>query len=202
MRKTKEDAEQTRQALLDAALRVFAARGYGATTLDDIAHEARVTRGAIYWHFSAGKPAIYRTLFAERLAPALAVISEALAADLPPLKKLRRMMVRSLELLEEDAGYRALINLMIRAEPAPEIEAGLAAKVAGVRQLRLTVAELIHTAMEDGSVRPDIDPDLAALAALSLINGVTFTWTTDAQSFSPNQQAGALVDLFLQGLAL
>jgi AcrR family transcriptional regulator len=202
MRKTKEDAEQTRQALLDAALRVFGERGYAATTLDDIAREARVTRGALYWHFSAGKPAIYRALFAERQAPALAVIDEAFTVELPPLEKLRRMMVRSLELLEEDAGYRALINLMLYAEPAPEVEAGLAAKVVAVRRLRGAVVNLLSAAIADRSVRPDIDPELAALAALSLINGVTFMWTTDDQSFAPRRQAGALVNLFIQGLVL
>ena len=51
MRRTKEEAEQTRRALLDAGLRVFSRQGYAAIKLEDIAREAAVTRGAIYWHF-------------------------------------------------------------------------------------------------------------------------------------------------------
>ena len=48
---TKEEAEKTRQAILDAALDVFYAKGYSAATLNDVAKKAGVTRGAVYWHF-------------------------------------------------------------------------------------------------------------------------------------------------------
>jgi len=48
-RKTKEEAEKTRQLLLDCALTVFLRKGYSATTLNDIAEEANLTRGAVYW---------------------------------------------------------------------------------------------------------------------------------------------------------
>lgn len=51
-RKTKENAELTRQRLIDAARRVFLARGVSRTTMEHIAAEAGVTRGAIYWHFN------------------------------------------------------------------------------------------------------------------------------------------------------
>jgi AcrR family transcriptional regulator len=51
MRRTKEDALETRQALLNAALRVFSEKGLEATRLEDIAERAEVTRGALYWHF-------------------------------------------------------------------------------------------------------------------------------------------------------
>lgn len=50
-RKTKEAAELTRLAILDSALSLFADQGVSRTTLADIAKEAGVTRGAIYWHF-------------------------------------------------------------------------------------------------------------------------------------------------------
>ncbi|MBY4678635.1 TetR family transcriptional regulator [Marinobacterium arenosum] len=50
-RRTKEEAEQTRQALLETALRLFSERGIGQTSLKDIAAETGVTHGALYWHF-------------------------------------------------------------------------------------------------------------------------------------------------------
>ncbi|MEY8013750.1 TetR/AcrR family transcriptional regulator [Mycobacterium servetii] len=46
-----EYAEQTRQALLDAAAAAFAERGFAATSIADIAATARVTKGAVYHHF-------------------------------------------------------------------------------------------------------------------------------------------------------
>ena len=50
-KRTHEEAERTRQAILDSALRLFSRRGYESTSLSDIARFANVTRGAIYWHF-------------------------------------------------------------------------------------------------------------------------------------------------------
>ena len=50
-RRTKEDADATRQALLDAAEAVFYAKGVGRASLAEIAQAAGATRGAIYWHF-------------------------------------------------------------------------------------------------------------------------------------------------------
>ncbi len=50
-RRTKEDAQATRAALLDAAERVFAQHGVARTSLAQVAAEAGVTRGAVYWHF-------------------------------------------------------------------------------------------------------------------------------------------------------
>lgn len=51
MRKTKEDAELTKQHLLEAAFQLFVENGYDRTSLEQICQEARVTRGAAYWHF-------------------------------------------------------------------------------------------------------------------------------------------------------
>lgn len=51
MRRTHEDAEKTRQTILDASIQVFIKKGYTHTTMDDISNAANVTRGAVYWHF-------------------------------------------------------------------------------------------------------------------------------------------------------
>ena len=50
-RKTKAEADLTRQAILDAAEQCFAETGVAGVSLGQIAQRARVTRGAIYWHF-------------------------------------------------------------------------------------------------------------------------------------------------------
>ena len=52
LRRTKQDAMQTREAILDAAETLFYEQGVAGTTLSHIAASAGLTRGAIYWHFS------------------------------------------------------------------------------------------------------------------------------------------------------
>lgn len=51
VRKCKEDAEKTRQAILESALDIFSVKGYAKTTFDEIAAHAGFTKGAIYWYF-------------------------------------------------------------------------------------------------------------------------------------------------------
>jgi len=51
VRKTKAETEQTYHALLDAAIALFTRQGVARTTLNEIAQEAQMTRGAVYWHF-------------------------------------------------------------------------------------------------------------------------------------------------------
>lgn len=201
MRRTKAEAEQTRQQLLDAALRVFGRQGYDATTLDDIAREAAVTRGAIYWHFK-GKAELYRALLTERQGPASEALATALAADEPPLERLRALITRSIALLEEDANYRATMELtLFKTGAAPELAAGFAQKVAGLRDLRQSLVELVRSGQAQGSLRPDLDPEAAATTILSLLNGVALTWLLDQEAFSPARQAPAIADTLLAGLA-
>ena len=62
-RKTKQEAQETRQHILDVALRLFSQQGVSSTSLGEIAKAAGVTRGAIYWHFK-DKSDLFNWLFA------------------------------------------------------------------------------------------------------------------------------------------
>ncbi len=50
-RKTKEEAQATRESVLIAALDLFSEKGFSRTTFSDIAKRIGMTRGAVYWHF-------------------------------------------------------------------------------------------------------------------------------------------------------
>ena len=52
MRRTKEEAARTRRDIVEAALACFDSHGIAGTTLEQIAAEAKVTKGAVYWHFT------------------------------------------------------------------------------------------------------------------------------------------------------
>ena len=52
-RKTKAEAEKTRQCILKAALRLFVEKGYDRTTFEDVARHIGLTMGAVYWHFKS-----------------------------------------------------------------------------------------------------------------------------------------------------
>jgi AcrR family transcriptional regulator len=74
-------SEATRAALLEEATRLFAQRGYAATSLEDVASASQVTRGAVYHHF-AGKQALFEAVLDAQESRAVAnVTAAATAAD-------------------------------------------------------------------------------------------------------------------------
>ena len=60
VRNTKENAELTRLKIIEAARQSFLTRGVSRTSMEQIAAEAGVTRGAIYWHFANKKEILDR----------------------------------------------------------------------------------------------------------------------------------------------
>ena len=79
MRRTKAEAEQTRNDILKAALILFDEQGYAQTSLSTIARKAKVTRGAIYWHFE-NKEEILAALAQAQFAELNSQINTAIAA--------------------------------------------------------------------------------------------------------------------------
>ena len=63
-RRTKEEAQQTRETILMTALDMFCDKGYSRTTFDEIAKKINLTKGAVYWHFR-NKPDIIKALIIE-----------------------------------------------------------------------------------------------------------------------------------------
>ncbi|MGA2521324.1 MAG: TetR/AcrR family transcriptional regulator [Acidimicrobiales bacterium] len=78
-----EYSEATRRALLDSAATKFLQKGYAATSLDEVAAGARVTKGAVYHHFPS-KRAVYEALTEEAEQRAVAAIVEAAAEHESP----------------------------------------------------------------------------------------------------------------------
>jgi TetR/AcrR family acrAB operon transcriptional repressor len=201
MRRTKEEAAETRQALLDAALRVFSRQGYAGTRLEDVAAEADMTRGAIYWHFKS-KADLYNALVAEASQRPSRVVDDTRTASVDALESFRRVMIRMLELVEEDAKYRAVLELTIfKTEMTPELEGGMQMKVAALRAAQEQIAKGLRQGITQGLVRPDLDPEEGARAYLSYVNGAVMLWLLDPKSFSLKASAPALVDVYLRGIS-
>jgi TetR/AcrR family acrAB operon transcriptional repressor len=200
MRRTKAEADVTRNILLDAALAVFSRKGYADARLEDVAQEAGVTRGAIYHHFG-GKVALYLALVAERFSRASHIWQETTQQGGTPLQMLRRMMVRSLQYLEEDADYRAVQELVIfKTGHVAELAEGMARKQEGTRQLVALFTQLIEQGVAAGEIRREVAPGDAALAAIGLLNGVSLVWLLDPTLFSLRAQAVGIVDSYLKGI--
>ncbi|XXX71949.1 TetR family transcriptional regulator [Sorangium sp. So ce134] len=200
VRRTKEEAAATREQILDAALLVFSRKGYSAATLQDVAAEAGLTRGAVYWHFK-GKVELYVALVGERFARANEVFAEALSPRYSPLESLERLLTRSLEYLEEDPEYRAVLSItLFKTELLPELEPAFQQKIASVRRLVDTIADLVRKGIAAGQIDRATDPKAAALAAVSLVNGATALHLMDPKALESKAAVRRMVATFLRGL--
>ncbi|WP_437729705.1 TetR family transcriptional regulator [Sorangium sp. So ce1335] len=200
MRRTKDEAAATREQILDAALRVFSQKGYSAATLQDVAAEAGLTRGAVYWHFQ-GKAELYTALVGERFAKASEVLAEALSPRYAPLEAIERLLTRSLEVVEEDAEYRAVVSIsLFKTELTPELEPGFQQKIASQRRLVDTLADLVRKGIAAGQIDRATDPRAAALAAVSLVNGAIALSLMDPKMLESRAAVRRMVATFVRGL--
>lgn len=185
---------------MDAAIKVFSRQGYAVTRLEDIALQAGVTRGAIYHHFG-GKVELYEALTQERFAGAMAGIAQIMMDGLSPRNTIRRLMIYSLELLEQDALYRTVQELsFFKTAYSPELESLMQVKVKNTKDFLNSLSQIISAGIREKEFRSDLDPQAAAIAVMGLINGVTSTWLIAPKSFSVKEKASAIVDTFLVGM--
>lgn len=100
-------APSSRERLLAAAAREFAARGYDGTSVDRIAHVARLNKAMIYYHFKS-KAGLYRTLVRGVFEAVLAAAVEVADADAPPPEKLRRFVQSVAEVASRQPHFPSL----------------------------------------------------------------------------------------------
>lgn len=200
MRRTKEEAAKTRQDLLDAALSVFSQKGYEATRLEDVAQAAEVTRGAIYHHFGS-KADLFMALIEDASTQGGDVVKGAIAAGGTFVEITRRVLVRTMNLLEENRRFREIMALsLFKAGGSPELETLSQQRhdqaLTQVEQL----AGFFQAGIDQGALRPDLDPTVMGRAILAYQNGLAMLWLSNQEAFSIQAQAEQLADVFLHGI--
>ena len=104
-----EYKELTRAALLEAATQLFAQRGFAETTIDDVAAAARVSKGAVYYHF-ADKAELFEAVFSEHQQQLLVKVTHVAARHRDPWEQLDAALGAYLEGAVADATHRALLR--------------------------------------------------------------------------------------------
>jgi TetR/AcrR family transcriptional regulator len=153
-----------RQRLLRAATRLFAARGYAATSIREIVEAAGVTKPAVYYHF-ASKEGLYRAILAEvELQLEALLASEHSSADLVRAR-VERLFLRLWTLFERKKEAVRFINAVFWGprQGAPPTDFTLLQ-----RAFNSALERLIQDGVASGELRP-LDPGDAARALLALV---------------------------------
>ena len=200
MRRTKEEAAITRQQLLEHALVVFSEKGYAATTLQDIAREAKMTRGAIYWHFG-GKAELYNALIREYSDRGNVIVQQAVSEGGDLVDILRRVFMRQLQAIEDDRELRALMELaLFKTGALPELEEGRQQQVESGTALIEMLAGIMEQGIGQSLLRSDVDARDMARAYLAYQNGLIQLWLTSPNQFSLKASADSFADILMAGI--
>ncbi len=113
-RKTKENAELTRQRLIEAAREVFLERGVSHTTMEHIAARAGVTRGAIYWHFN-NKIDLFQAMREQVFLPLIDRMDDTLLVEgsEDSLKCIENFLCGTIHVLNDSIEMRQIYEIMM-----------------------------------------------------------------------------------------
>jgi TetR/AcrR family acrAB operon transcriptional repressor len=197
-RKTKEDALETRSQLLDAAEKVFFEKGFGQTSLMDIAAAADLTRGAIYWHFK-NKSELFEAM-ADRIRLPMESLVEACAEpqEADPLGKLREFWIQTLrEITRNPRKRRVLTILFFKCELNSEARQLEIRRQAGHIDYVQHIEQCLQNAVNRGQLPNRLQIHQAAIANHALISGLISNWLFLPASFDLSSYAETMVDSYI-----
>jgi AcrR family transcriptional regulator len=183
-----------RQAIVEAAMRIFGQTGFRDAKIADIAAEAGVATGTLYNYFSS-KEEIFQSILddgRERLAEKF----EQTVSVEDPLARLREVVRVIFEFLEE---HGALFSIYVQLGANPvDLRRREDCGDEAFRQQMLTL--LIKTLREAGDrLRPELPAETLAWALGGLMNGAIITWVSDGCKPGLRQHTDTIMDLFLHG---
>lgn len=172
-RKTKKTkADHSRERILDAAAKLFRAQGYHSVRLTDIAAEAGLQKGSLYYHFGSREDIVVEVLNigVDRVFDAVSAKIAGLPAATSPRERMVVAMEEHLRLALQQDDYIAA-NLRIYPllpEPIRQTHA----------PIRRKYSDLWRTMLEDAAAAGDLRNDLD-LAVLRMVLLGTVTWSTE-----------------------
>jgi TetR/AcrR family acrAB operon transcriptional repressor len=195
MRRTKEEAARTRRAIVEAALACFDRHGIAHTTLEQIAAQASVTKGAVYWHFR-GKREILRAIREELSLPLLDRADCTLlnSGERAPLERVARFLEGMLEAIETDPRTRRALTVMqYKCEYADELAQELDDMNRNNDRLMKALEETYRAARKAGALTAVLTPRLAALDTLAFLAGLVRISLLDRTRNGMRKNASALI---------
>jgi len=183
-----------RDAILRAAIDVFADRGYFNAQVADVARAAGVAAGTVYLYFRS-KDDLLISIFERSMRHAL-VEGRALVDDLPdPGARLRRFARLHLGRLGRDRNLAVVFQVELRQSTKfmERFSSTLLRDYLGL------IRDAIADAQRAGLFRKDINPTVAAKMFFGALDEMATNWILSTRRYSLEADADAIVDLFVNG---
>jgi TetR/AcrR family fatty acid metabolism transcriptional regulator len=185
-----KNAPDKRRMILDAAVRVFARRGFNGCRVSDIADEAGVAYGLVY-HYFRSKDEVLDTLFLERWNVLLDVIRELDARDIAAREKLHAITSFIVDSYRHDPELMKVIIV----EVTRAANSFGRTHLAKIREAYELIGAIVERAQADGTFKTTVTPEFAAMAFYGAIEQVLTGWIFDVLPTGVDdfEQAKALI---------
>ena len=191
-RQLTEQGRERKQQLVEAAMALFAERGYSATRILDICDRAGVAKGLFYWYFPT-KLDLFGELVRSMRHQLRRAQADAMSADADALTRIHQGAAASVRFMADHATYFSLVEVE-RADPA------IADTLEHGSEVYLDdVTALVREAQADGTVL-DADPRLLALGVLGSVSSFSNAWRSGRIDMSPDALADFVADWVTRAL--
>ncbi|HZT75113.1 MAG TPA: TetR/AcrR family transcriptional regulator C-terminal domain-containing protein [Vicinamibacterales bacterium] len=197
VRRTKADPPPApkRDAILRAAIDVFAERGYFNAQVADVARAAGVAAGTVYLYFRS-KDDLLVSIFERSMKVALDEGREVIAKTSDPRERLRRFARLHLGRLGRDRNLAIVFQVELRQSTKfmERFSSTLLRDYLGL--IRSAIAD----GQRDGLFRADIKPTVAAKVLFGALDEMATNWILSRRRYALEPEADAVLDLFLHGV--
>lgn len=184
-----------REAILRAAIKVFAGRGYFNSKVSDIAGEAGIADGTVYLYFKS-KDEILHSIFDRAMAEFIAEGKKELAEIVEPKEKLRKIAELHLERLGADRDLAVVFQVELRGSTKFMQEFS----AAGFHEYLEVIKGTIDEGQKAGVFRSDIKPIVAAKILYGSLDEMVTNWVLSKKSYPLAPMAGEVLKIFFGGI--
>lgn len=198
VRRTKQEALETRDLILDKAEQVFLERGVSRTSLEMIAAAAGLSRGAIYWHFR-NKADLFDAMMSRVVLPMEEMAARASAGDLDdPLAHVRACALNVLDHLTTNPQCQRVFEICChKVEYVDEMMQVRQRHIEARNNCVQHMERGLKNAAKKGLLAPSVNPRLAAVGLHALVDGLIMNWVLDPKYMPLAREAKILVDQYL-----
>jgi TetR/AcrR family transcriptional regulator, fatty acid metabolism regulator protein len=184
------------QQIIEAAVRVFARKGYYNSRVSDVAREAGIAAGTIYLYFRT-KDDILVTLFRDKMAEFVGALRKAIAGEPDAASKVRRLVSLHFSMLEENPDLAEVVQVELRQ--GQKFFRGASSQEIGA------YFALIGSVLEEGVAQRRFRSDLPVKVATKMLFGamdqMATSWVLGKRGYQLVDTADAVAEIFLQGVA-
>lgn len=188
---------ESRKKILDTARQLFAERGYASVKVSDIANLAEMSQGNIYWYF-ASKKELFGAVLMDGFEALGTMMAEAIERPGAGLQKLGYFIDHFMVIMKDQDGdqfIRIVFNALAQGGVERFIEFGIPTRQIG-SGYHTSLNVLFEQCQAEGSLMPDVEPDLLSTFFFSFINGLLLMYPEEWKDIPDEAIRAAIFRLF------